>query len=399
MTKKKLRDLTPLDFPGVDPGRFEEWKRIRSRLGKAPWLGWAIWAAGLLITVPLIGGFIGWTLPMLIWAGFMFGYTRPLAKKEAELARTARIDRAVVEQPFSGPGPIVALALIVLIVVGLIVRTRLHLRAPDLGFDAVNLVTMRVTLPEEHFASLEETAHFLQKVQQKVGGLPGTQGVCASTALPLFGQPPSVAFEVESAAPLPPGTAPSIASISMVSPNFFEVMKIPCRTGRFFDDSDAEAGRERVLVIDASLARRCWPDASPVGRRVRLGTAETYWTVIGVVGDVRQSLSEPNQPHLYVPISQAPLALKELRMAARTSSAVDAVRIAISAIDPRVSVTDAKTMEQHISTTLTRSWLNRLLFPGLAALVLLLALAVVYGLVARTRQRAKMHSGPMPRHG
>jgi hypothetical protein len=98
--KRKLRDLTSSDFPGVDPQDFETWKKTRLQAIKAQWLGLLVWGTALF-TVPVIGGFIGWTLPMIFWFGYMFIYVFPLSNREKELAKYIGVNGAVLKSVLS----------------------------------------------------------------------------------------------------------------------------------------------------------------------------------------------------------------------------------------------------------------------------------------------------------
>jgi hypothetical protein len=98
--KRKLKDLSPSDFPGVDPQRFDEWKKTSLRLTNAHLFGILAWGTGLF-TVPVIGGAIGWALPMIFWFSYMFIYVFPLSNREKELAKSIGVDRAVLKRVLS----------------------------------------------------------------------------------------------------------------------------------------------------------------------------------------------------------------------------------------------------------------------------------------------------------
>jgi hypothetical protein len=97
---RKLKDLTASDFPGVDPQIFEEWKKTSLELSNAHLLGILVWGTGLF-TIPVVGGFIGWTLPMVFWFGYMFIHVLPLSNMEKELAKQMGVDRAALRRVLS----------------------------------------------------------------------------------------------------------------------------------------------------------------------------------------------------------------------------------------------------------------------------------------------------------
>ncbi len=282
--------------------------------------------------------------------------------------------------------PGVALGLSALVAAGLVTANYLRYRPTDLGFDNVDVVTMRVSLPPDLGADPVQRNGVLRSLKERLQILPGMQGVCASTALPFVGRPATVALEMER--PDSPGAEPDTSALVAVSPDFFGVLGIPVLRGRSLGDSD-NAASPQVVVIDEAFARRITPGQDPIGRRVLLEHTRTPWDIVGVVGNVQQSFTGGNQPHLYVSLSQTPLALSELQIAVRSSRGVAEVRHAVASTDHRVTVSDAMAMDRRLSDAFVSLRFTVLFGSAPAGVALLLVLALAISLARRGADRVK----------
>ena len=244
-----------------------------------------------------------------------------------------------------------ALSLMLLAGAGLFVRSFVNLQHTDLGFDAGRLAFVGLRLPESRYQGGEARVRYLDELSARLLGLPGVEAVATAASVPpepgyflAFGQ-----LELD-APPGPQRTSEVLVSSNMVAPGYFDALGIPLLEGRAFTRGDA-ASAEAVAIVEAGSAGHLWPDGSAVGRRFRPPYSDSWFTVVGVVGDTRQVNSDwpGGDLRYYVPFPPRQVQT-EARLVVRTD-APDALLAAIRheawAIDPRVAVL-ASTMDQHV---------------------------------------------------
>jgi putative ABC transport system permease protein len=300
----------------------------------------------------------------------------------------------------------VALTLVLLIGAGLLLRSFGQLLRTQPGFAYDQLLTFSVALPERKYPQLEPQIAFFQNLTERLRALPGVTKAAYSSGLPLGNNGWQASFTIEGR-PLPsPNETPSMET-TLVSPDYFETMKIPLRAGRWFDARDNRdhlRGRDlsrlnptmqllaglNCIVIDEEFARRHWPNESAVGKRVRMGAGadDPLLTVLGVVGRVKMEgiREESNRVQAYLPYLQGtfPNVLVTLRTSVDPLSLTNAARAAVLALDPQQPIEDINTMEKLRADTLAPDRLNLLLLGSFAALALLLALIGLYGVISYT---------------
>jgi len=188
-----------------------------------------------------------------------------------------------------------ALALVLLVGSGLLLRSFVLLSNVDPGFDPHNALTARLQLPEAQYSSPEKHWTFYKQVLERIQALPGVESAGAADALPLNGFPHTIAIRFEGQPPLPPGAAP-YAPETTVSPDYFRAMRVPLVAGRFFDQHDG-THNDFPIIVNQSFAHRFFPHENPIGKRVRLGAPDWPWrTIVGVVGDIKQlGVSRPSE--------------------------------------------------------------------------------------------------------
>src|SRR5215208_1356252 len=193
----------------------------------------------------------------------------------------------------------VASALVLLVGAGLLVRSFLRLQRVETGLRPEGVLTMRVSLPAARYDTAEKSAPFFREVLARVSALPGVESAGVINMLPLqrFGNNGEI--QVEGRAPLPPGRVP-LTEYRLASAGYFKALGIPVLAGRVFEPSDESDGA-RPVVVSRELVRTFFPEGDALGKRVRGGGGD-WWTIVGVVGDVRQSgLTQPSRPELYFP--------------------------------------------------------------------------------------------------
>jgi putative ABC transport system permease protein len=274
----------------------------------------------------------------------------------------------------------VALAIVLLIGAGLLIRSFGKLLNVDPGYRAENLLTARVALPPR-YRDDEQRVQFYERVRQRLAALPGVASVGVTSHLPLTGYNMGAGLRVEGRTPQP-GVAEVSAPVARVNPDYFRTMGIPLRAGRLFDDGDTE-GAPGVAVLSQTLARRLFPDEDPLGKRFSMGDRSA--TVIGVVNDIRYTgLDGEVEPAVYLSYRQLPRAGMALllRSAVEPASLAPGLRSAVHEVDPALPVYDVMTMEERLSNSVAARRFNLLLLGGFAALALLLACVGVYGVIS-----------------
>jgi putative ABC transport system permease protein len=291
-----------------------------------------------------------------------------------------------------------ALAMVLLVGAGLLARTFWALENVSTGFDTANLVTARVWLPRPNdpangkYLVPEARAAFARESLSRVAALPQVADVALSTQIPLGGYNPPIFFEIDGRATGPQDVRPTIHNFR-VSPGYFSTLRIPIVKGRAFTDAD-RLDTEPVAVVTAAAVRRFWPDANPIGARVRISPRLPWMTVVGVVGDVlTRGLDDAAQPILYQPLEQASsLALAFLvRTRGNAVGLEEALTREVRGVDQNLPVYAVRSMDELLARNVAnRQFLMRILI-AFGAAAIGLALLGIYGVISfavvqRTRE-------------
>jgi len=282
----------------------------------------------------------------------------------------------------------VALALMLLIGAGLLLRSFVQLLKVEPGFDPSQVLTLKIPAPDRpadpNPADVRRRELFVRESLARLPALPGVRSAGLADRLPLSGSPYLHRFTIAGNA----ASAPLRATTHVVSAGYFRVLSIPLKRGRLFDQRD---GREApaVAVINETMARRYWPDAGPLGQQIKQegpDSNQLWSTIIGVVGDVKEShLSLETAPEVYW--SHLQLGAESmgttlvLRTEAAPRSVIPMVRRAIAKLDQKQPVAQVLTMEEVISNSVSPQRFNLVLLGALAAIALFLAAAGIYGVM------------------
>lgn len=311
-------------------------------------------------------------------------------------------------------GTEVALSLILPIGAVLLMRSFIHLERVTPGFDSQNVLTFKISIPP-HYSNTSRMWEFEGEVLARLDALPGVEMAASATSLPLDPGPdmPGIVPGQSSPVAINPAYRP-------VSPNYFQVLRIPLLHGRGFTDEDNPSSLP-VAIINAALARQIFPDRDPIGKTLQLGSGlgalyvDSPRIIVGVVGDIHETaLTDAPNPTVLIPRAQVPSSLTPLMnralplsWAVRTrvppGELIGAVRQAIFNVDPQLPAVDMRTMDQAMSTAVDRQRFTLVLMTIFASLATLMAVVGIYGVVnfhMRQRQREmgiRLALGALPR--
>jgi predicted permease len=278
----------------------------------------------------------------------------------------------------------VALAMVLLLGAGLLLKSFVLLMDVNLGFRPHNLLTMQVSLPESRYGTPEQRRAFYEHALEQMRALPGVVSAGAISNLPLSGAMTSSSFAIEGRQDAQGKHYP--ADPRSTSPEYLQTMSIPLLAGRYFTERD-RAGAPEVAIIDETLARRYFPNEDPLGKRIAV-EGPRWREIVGVVGSIKyQGLDLDNQGQLSFPHAQDPWeGMYRMFVVVRTAGEpigfVSAVRGAIQRLDNDLPIYRVKTMEQLIADSVAQRRFSMFLLGLFSALAMLLAAVGLYGVLS-----------------
>ena len=359
----------------------------------------AIWGVDLLVTlsadnipstaqISIDATVLGFTLLISLLTGVLFGLAPALRTMNLNLTDSlkeggrsgsegARRNRTrsvlvVIES---------AVAVMLLVGAGLLVRSLIQLQNTSPGFDAHNVMTMNLTLTREKYSTPEKASSFFQELEGRVRGLPGVESVGLVTELPLSGQLNDMPFSVEGRPPVTIDQAFD-ADFRRVNQHYLSTLRIPLLRGRNFTEQEVRQSA-KVLLISELLASQVFPNEDPLGKRLIFVMGPQPWEIIGIVGDIRdRALETQPLPAMYLPTYANGRTNLVIRTQGDPTSITAAVRKEVQALDPDQPVADVRTMEQWVETSVAAPRYRTLLLGLFALLALVLASTGIYGVMS-----------------
>jgi putative ABC transport system permease protein len=285
----------------------------------------------------------------------------------------------------------VALALVLVVAAGLLVRTFYQMVRSHSGFDATRVVTFELPLPSSTYSDVGPMAQLYQQVQQRLHTTPGVQSAGFASIVAMGGPTDNTVVRIPGRPPVQPGEPAPFVNYLFISPDYFASIGAPLQRGRDIADSDTLTSMP-VTIINSAMARKFWPGEDPVGKQVGVGsTRYPVRTIVGVVADIKQvSLREAPAPTMYVPYSQNEIKvwpnMQEMQYAVRARGAPEtitaSVRQAVHAVDSDLPLANYATLNTLVDVSITADRFAMLLLAAFGGLALLLAAIGMYGVLS-----------------
>lgn len=276
-----------------------------------------------------------------------------------------------------------AIAVVLLIGAGLLVRSLIALQRVDPGFDVNNVLTLRIDLPQKKYGDEGRAGKFFEQLETRVSALPGVQTVGLITELPLSGQLNDLPFTVEGRPPVTVDQAFD-ADFRLVNQHYFNALRIPLLRGRNFTEQEIREAKT-VAIVSQQLVNTVFPNEEPLGKRLVSAIGGQAFEIIGVVGDIRhQSLAGQPFPAMYFPTRDSGRMNIVIRTQNDPMSIVGAVRQEVRALDSDQPIAAVKRMSDWVDSSVAVPRYRTTLLAAFAALAMILAATGIYGVMSYT---------------
>jgi predicted permease len=347
-----------------------------------------------LQNVGIDGRVLAFTFGVTLLTGILFGLAPAVRSSQVNLSETLKEGgRSLI-----GAGnrklrnllviAEIALSLVLLVGAGLLIRSFIRVQQVEPGFVTQSVLSLRLSVVGTSYSQEPRRSSFFQELWERIRNLPEVESVGGVSALPLSGGVGwgSITIEGYDSAS---GQSSIQADGRVASVGYFETLKIPLRSGRYFTDQDAKESL-KVAIIDEHMARTYWPGADPIGKRLKRGgsgSTAPWMTIVGVAGNVKHyALDSDSRVTFYMPHLQSPSSSMyvTLRTSGDPLSLAAAVTQEARAMDPNVAVYDVKSMDGRVSESLARRRFAMLALGLFAAVAALLAAIGIYGVMSYT---------------
>jgi predicted permease len=347
--------------------------------------------------IGLDGSVLGLTLIVALLAGIFFGLAPALqmakvdirpALSDASRGTTGGTNRHRTRNALVATE--VALAMVLLIGAGLLIKSFARLQDVQPGFQPSNLLVADLPLSPKVYAQPVQRMEFFDRLVERARTLPGVTSAGGALVLPVTGSGGAIHFNIQGRPPKTPKDY-IIMGYRPVTPGYLETLHVPLLQGRLIKDSDTERS-PYVVVVNESLAKEFFPGQSALGKHIQAGALpsnEVPWMeIVGIVGDMKQSLASEAKSEVYIPYRQADslIPVFSMSLVMRTArdphTEVSALRSAVHDLNPNQPLVKIRTMQENIATSVSDSHFRTVLLGIFAASALLLSLIGLYGLIA-----------------